>query len=257
MQRRAAWILITLAGGAGGCEAAASPAASAAPVQRSADAEPSSVLVELFTSQGCSSCPPADALLRELAVDPDLDIVPLAFHVDYWNYIGWEDPFSDARWSARQRAYAQARDSDRVYTPQLLFDGRDHAVGTSARRSRTAIAEQSRPGGATVDVRAQVRGPHVDVELQLEGEIRSRDAAVFVAVVRDGATTKVRSGENARRTLDNAFIVLEMAHGCDYDPGAECTARLSAPHESAHVVAWVQSTTSMEVFGTGLTYLGD
>src|SRR5688572_22165851 len=85
------------------------------------------VLVELFTSQGCSSCPPADKLLSALRSDPQMAgrVIPLAFHVDYWNRIGWEDPFSSAQWTGRQQRYARALgNGSRVYTPQLVVNGR-------------------------------------------------------------------------------------------------------------------------------------
>ncbi|MGH9465120.1 MAG: DUF1223 domain-containing protein, partial [Thermoanaerobaculia bacterium] len=109
------------------------------------------VLLELFTSQGCSSCPPADRLLSRLAAARGSEpvVVPLAFHVDYWNHIGWEDPFSQGRWSARQRAYALAFGRDGVYTPQLVVDGTEELVGSDERAVRRAIeraAAQSRPG---------------------------------------------------------------------------------------------------------------
>jgi hypothetical protein len=90
--------------------------------------EASPIIIELFTSQGCSSCPPADRLLKRLAGDPR--VIPLSFHVDYWNYIGWTDPFSSKRWSERQQGYARAFRSNRIYTPQLVVSGRTGASGS-------------------------------------------------------------------------------------------------------------------------------
>src|SRR6185295_6297026 len=97
------------------------------------------IVVELFTSQGCSSCPPADRLLSTLRSDPR--VVPLAFHVDYWNYIGWTDPFSSARWSQRQQAYARAFASNRIYTPQLVVNGTSECVGSNEGEGRQRIAK--------------------------------------------------------------------------------------------------------------------
>ena len=97
-------------------------------------------VIELFTSQGCSSCPPADRLLSRLASDPRYagKVIPLSFHVDYWNYIGWTDPFSSADFSQRQRAYAQrAFRSHRVYTPQVVVNGRDECVGSGENASKS------------------------------------------------------------------------------------------------------------------------
>src|SRR3546814_16619660 len=87
------------------------------------------VVVELFTSQGCSSCPPADALLVELAREPS--ILALSFHVDYWDYIGWEDPFAEAQYTERQRDYVDRLGLRYVYTPQMVIDGRHNAVGSN------------------------------------------------------------------------------------------------------------------------------
>ena len=104
------------------------------------------VVLELFTSQGCSSCPPADRLLSKLGSDPKLAgrVIPLAFHVDYWDYIGWHDPFDAPRWSQRQQAYARAFHSNRIYTPQLVVDGHSECVGSEEsevlRRVRDALA---------------------------------------------------------------------------------------------------------------------
>ena len=100
-------------------------------------AEPAPVVVELFTSQGCSRCPPADAYLAELARRPD--IVALSFHVDYWNYVGWRDPFSSTRWSKRQRDYGASLNRRFVYTPQIVVDGRDESIGSRRPRVEALI----------------------------------------------------------------------------------------------------------------------
>src|SRR5262245_4538420 len=94
---------------------------------------PGIAVVELFTSQGCSSCPPADRLLSKLAGDPRYQgqVIPLSFHVDYWNSIGWTDPYSSSRWSQRQQAYAaQVFHTNRIYTPQVVVNGRSECVGS-------------------------------------------------------------------------------------------------------------------------------
>src|SRR5687767_13376254 len=133
------------------------------------------VVVELFTSQGCSSCPPADALLRRIASDPDLRgrVIPLAFHVDYWNHLGWRDPFSQRAWSQRQGDYIRAMKLESAYTPQIVINGKREMVGSSSGAVYRAIEEESRRAadgrvtltrdGRDVVVRAESPRANVDV----------------------------------------------------------------------------------------------
>ena len=108
----------------------------AAPLAR---AQGSPVVVELFTSQGCSSCPPADALLRKLAEEED--VIALALHVDYWDYLGWKDSFATPKFTARQRAYAKKARSRSIYTPQMVVQGEDRVVGNDAEMVLARISE--------------------------------------------------------------------------------------------------------------------
>lgn len=180
--------------------AALLPAADAAeaPVQRP-------LLLELFTSQGCSSCPPADAVLRELAARPDL--LPLAFHVDYWNGLGWVDRFSSAAFTARQQDYAGAHGFS-VYTPQLVVDGHIDVIGSSrgaveqaiaAARSQTRSAASSiaRNGGEVSLVVGAIPGATV------EGE-------VYLLSFDSSDSTRIERGENAGRTLSYANVVRSL-----------------------------------------------
>jgi hypothetical protein len=156
-------------------------------------AEPRPIVVELFTSQGCSSCPPADALLGELARRGD--VIALGFHVDYWDGLGWKDPLSSPEATARQRAYAHQFGRRQVYTPQLVVDGSDEAVG-SDRAEVTALLRGAKPeaiapvsfapGGRTVLIGA--------------GNGAGRVLLVRYAQHR---TTRVGAGENAHSTADD------------------------------------------------------
>ncbi|HYM61728.1 MAG TPA: DUF1223 domain-containing protein [Thermoanaerobaculia bacterium] len=174
---------------------------------------PAPVVVELFTSQGCSSCPPADALLTKLAADPAMrgHVIPLAFHVDYWNHLGWRDPFSTAQWSDRQRHYYAALGSATVYTPQAIVNGRTEAVGSDETRIRRLIAEASESRAVArlslSPLRLSGRTIAVDVSGEILETIRARDLRLVAVVFESVADTRVAAGENSGRTLHNDRIV--------------------------------------------------
>ncbi|MBV8199756.1 MAG: DUF1223 domain-containing protein [Acidobacteria bacterium] len=186
------------------------------------------VVVELFTSQGCSSCPPADRLLSRLKHDPKLagNVIPLAFHVDYWNHLGWSDPFSSARWSQRQTDYAHAFRSNRIYTPQLVVNGRTECVGSEEsqvmRRIRDALAAEpagvvslgtpvtaAAAGDASAGTAAAGAGggAKVTVTARLLRSVAGPGPDVWVALTESGLTTAVGAGENASATLRNDQVV--------------------------------------------------
>lgn len=155
------------------------------------------VVVELFTSQGCSSCPPADALLGEIASRPD--VIALAFHVDYWDYIGWKDPFAAPDFTARQRDYVRALGLRGPYTPQAVIDGRLDVVGSDRGRIMPQLA--ARPQAVAVTPRRQ--GNDLVVALG-EG---AGEGVVTAFAVQPEARTLARRGENAGRMLVEAQIV--------------------------------------------------
>ncbi|GAB4566642.1 MAG: thioredoxin family protein [Haliangiales bacterium] len=188
-------------------DVASAPAAASAPV--AADTAPTDtaqpIVLELFTSQGCSSCPPADQLLGELGARDD--VIALSFHVDYWNYLGWEDPFSSARWSERQRQYA-ARLGARLYTPQLVVQGRADLVGSDRQAVEREVARPRAAPRARLVAKAQRHGDEITVSLE-----RSRDDLLTViALYERGHRTAVDAGENRRRTLENDYVVREVAY---------------------------------------------
>ena len=170
--------------------------------QESTSAAP--VVVELFTSQGCSSCPPADALLGELAQRPG--VLALSFHVDYWNYIGWEDPFSSAEATERQRAYSRALRRKMVYTPQMVVAGRKEVSG--ADRAAVEAAIQSAAGAATIVPRF-LRDDAGAMRVALPAAAASTAATVWLAFLDARHTTPVHRGENAGATLTNHNVVRE------------------------------------------------
>jgi hypothetical protein len=165
-------------------------------------------VVELFTSQGCSSCPPADALMTKLSGDPSL--VTLSFAVDYWNYLGWKDTFSRPEFTQRQRDYASARGDRDVYTPQVVVDGQDHAIGSDADRIAQAIALRAPGGRLPVPVSAAISGDSVFA--QIGGAAGSDDTKATVWLVKYNRRQDVAigRGENSGRTVTYANIVTEM-----------------------------------------------
>jgi hypothetical protein len=162
------------------------------------------VVLELFTSEGCNSCPPADALLGQLAQQHDL--LPLAFHIDYWDYLGWKDPYSSKFATARQSAYGRVLDV-MVYTPQMVVDGARDAIGSDEAAVKLAIeAERARPKLKLVVLR-DGRG-----ELKVAipaGEGQSAPSSVYEALFDSSHVTPVGRGENSGRTLTEFNIVRE------------------------------------------------
>jgi hypothetical protein len=162
------------------------------------------VVVELFTSQGCSSCPPADYFLGELANEPG--VLALSHHVDYWDRLGWEDPYATARAGERQRRYADAFKLRSIYTPQMVIDGRFQTVGSSESSVRAhIIASRSRfMARATFTVTRDAGGLSVTVRRAENAPARAR---VILAEYLPVARTRVTDGENEGRTLEEHNIV--------------------------------------------------
>jgi hypothetical protein len=163
------------------------------------------VVVELFTSQGCSSCPPADALLAALAEKPG--VLALAFHVDYWDRLGWKDPFSTPLATRRQRSYGDQFRLRAIYTPQIVVDGRSEMVGSDRTAVTRAIAAAAPPAAAAdASIVRTPDGVAVKVAASAEaGALRVQ----LVGFVR-GHVTRVTAGENAGRTLADSNIVVSL-----------------------------------------------
>ncbi len=230
------------------------------------DLERPTVVLELFTSQGCSSCPAADRLLRRLAEsDRQVEIIPLAFHVDYWNYLGWSDPFSSPSWSQRQRRYAHRLGSRSVYTPQLVVNGLWDAVGSNEADARDLIARAGeRAGTGELDIEA-VRGDDGRVEVRLSAAVAtaSGEPELWLAVVESGFETPVGRGENARRTLLNDHVVRRLLPTFELTPGARSEGTVPVDLEKdwdldgLSFAAIVQDASSLEVYTAASTRLED
>src|SRR5262245_44183112 len=176
------------------------------------------VVAELFTSEGCSSCPPADLLLQQISSSSPVDgvqVLGLEEHVDYWDRLGWRDPFSSATFSNRQAEYAaRAFPLGQIYTPQLVADGAFEAVGSDRRNVRAAIAAAASRPAASVSVTARALGDraHVEVAVEVPPQVdRKSTANILVAVAENGLATKVERGENRDRTLPHSAVVRSLS----------------------------------------------
>jgi hypothetical protein len=222
----AAMSLLTLGALGAGCrwggEEAAAAGASARPAAASSGP---AVLVELFTSQGCSSCPPADRLLGALPGEVDgVQVLPLAFHVDYWDDLGWRDPFSSAAWTARQNRYAHALGAGRIYTPQLVVMGTADVVGSDRGKAIDLIRKAAgRPASgariqATTASGQQALTVSVDAALGAAKPGPAR-ADAWVALVENGLATMVARGENQGRGLVDHFVVRRLTRAFTVEAG--------------------------------------
>lgn len=174
------------------------------------DADDTPILLELFTSQGCSSCPPADALFDELRKKPG--VITLSFAVDYWNYLGWHDTLSSPENSDRQRDYAMARGDGKVYTPQMVVDGIDHVNGANEAAIEMAIrTAERRLKDVKVPMSMRAEGDSLLVDIGSAPENSDmRQATVWLAVAKDEETVKITRGENRGETITYSHPVREL-----------------------------------------------
>ncbi len=183
------------------------------------------VVVELYTSQGCSSCPPADEFVAMLAADPR--ILPLALHVDYWDYIGWADKFAQAKFTDRQRAYARAIGSRTIYTPQLIIGGQDRIEGYAPDETATQLRRHLE-AGSPVTLVVERRGNVLVIRAEADPPL-TEPVRVQLVRYKPKETVAIERGENAGRTITYHNIVTSWEGLADW-PGQE-PLELSAPYE--------------------------
>jgi len=220
-------------------------------------------LVELYTSEGCDSCPPADhwlSSLRGQGFGPER-VVPIALHVDYWDYIGWKDPYAQQRFSNRQRKMAQLARAAIVYTPQVLLQGRDFRDWRSPEGFAGAVARiNAKPAAARLSLAIADRAPGVSgrealevaVEAELLDPLQRADAALFLGAYENKLVSEVRAGENRGRTLPHDYVVLQWVGPLEFRE-AKLAVRERLPllpkavAANSGVVAFVQNRASGEV----------
>ncbi|GAW33436.1 hypothetical protein RA2_00472 [Roseovarius sp. A-2] len=172
------------------------------------------VVVELFTSQGCPSCPPADAFLEQLAERDD--VLALSLHVDYWDYIGWTDTFGSPDHTARQRGYAKANERKMVYTPQMIINGADHVVGTRLKDVTNLIDEHHARSAVDIAVSLTQEGDTIHLSARTP-EPCPMPLAVHLVRYLPEETVEIERGENAGKTITYVNIVTEMQTLAQWD----------------------------------------
>lgn len=220
--------------------------------------ERTAALVELYTSEGCSSCPPADRWLSGLGAQGGVPqrIVPLSLHVDYWDYIGWKDPYAKREFSLRQRKLTQLQRLALVYTPQVMVQGRDfRAWGTKA-FADTVAQINARRARARIELAirgAEAAGLNVEARAQLLERSPQERPALYLASYQNRLESRVDAGENRGRVLSHDYVVLEWQGPFGFGPDGRLAERRALPllpkasAADSGVVAFVQDRRSAEV----------
>jgi hypothetical protein len=253
--------------------AQANAAAQTPASQTTAQPERTPVLVELFTSEGCSTCPPADALLTQLESAqpiPGAEIIALEEHVDYWNHDGWVDSYSSSEWTVRQQDYVARFKGNSPFTPQMIVDGQSQFVGNSARDAQAAIQEAAhRPKiqiSVTVDPVPNTKNDSQRVEIRvgnMSATAAEEPADLWLAVTESNLETSVKAGENAGKEVRHA-AVLRSLHKI-----AAVSAKSSSPFlstqqvkiksswkkQNLHIVVFIQEHKSLHIVGAASTRL--
>jgi len=234
-----------------------------------ADTPRSPVLVELFTSEGCSSCPPADALLERLDRSQPVsgaDLIVLSEHVDYWNDIGWKDPYSSHEYSERQSAYAEQFGLRSIYTPQMVVDGHFEFVGSDERRATQAIESATKAKKVPVSISSSSSDEkttilHIEAG-PLPSSITAESAGIFLAIADNSDESHVSRGENAGRTLRHVGVLRNLIRIGSVDRSAgfsrDMKLDLNAKNpRNLRVAVFVQEADAGRVWGAGLARLSN
>lgn|SRR6185312_6995618 len=222
------------------------------------------VLIELFTSEGCSSCPPADALLQKLDAQPvpGVQLIVLSEHVDYWNHIGWKDPYSSQLFSQRQNIYAQRMGGSTVYTPQMIVDGTSEFVGSDGLQALKAIDKSRSAEKLPVNISniSLANGAlHGRIEIgTLPESLHAHSADVYVAVALNHAESQVLRGENEGRRLQHVAVVKSvtkigsMNKSKNFTQDAAIKLEGTPDPENLRIVVFAQDPNSGKVIGAAL-----
>lgn len=225
-----------------------------------ADAQPKAILVELFTSEGCSSCPPADAILREIdgkRTDAGQLIVGVSEHVTYWNAQGWADPFSSAAYTDRQNAYGERFGLESVYTPQMIINGERQIVGGNSAALLHAFENVAQKDALSVQiVSAGIEKNILNVDFTVRGSAPGRGADIYAILAEDETTSKVLRGENSGRTLSHVSVARSITRIASIKTSTERTVHLPLstssqlpPGHGRHLILFAQTVGLGKVLG--------
>jgi hypothetical protein len=226
---------------------------------------PTPVVVELFTSEGCSSCPPADLLLQKFDKQPipGAQLIVLSEHVDYWNHIGWTDPYSSAAYSQRQSTYGNRLQLESVYTPQMVVDGSDEFVGSDSHEATKAFEKAA--GNMKIPVRissATLEGNVVKAHLETGSlPVQSRKADLVFVVALNHAESQVARGENSGRRLTHVAVVRTIIKAASLTDGQSFSQDVSAKIEhradpsQLRVIAFLQESGQGRILGASVAQL--
>ena len=224
---------------------------------------PTPVLVELFTSEGCSSCPPADALLEKLDAQPfpNLQIIALSEHVDYWNHDGWTDPYSSHANTERQEGYGRLFNLESVYTPQLIVDGSKEFVANDPKQAQKVLSEEASEAKIPVRItnaRLENGVVHAHIDVDAPGN-RAKGEVEFVIALNQ-AQSQVLKGENAGHRLTHVAVVRSLSKVSKLEPGHAFSQDISVKLDNANdsdlrVIAFVQKSGMGRVLGATMEKL--
>ena len=215
------------------------------------------VLVELFTSQGCFSCPPADRLLTRLEKEQPnekAEIITLSLHVDYWNSLGWKDEFSSPMFSRRQDIYGQKFRLGSIYTPQMVVDGETQFVGNSFENASKAITENAKNKKAAVEL----SGKENNLNVKIYDLPPHQNATVFLAIAEDNLASNVSRGENSGKRLEYTSVVRELKslgmlapEAKDFNADVPLQLQPAWKKENLKIVVFVQENQRRKILGAG------
>ncbi len=174
-------------------------------------------MVELFTSQGCSSCPPADQIIGELAKDPS--VIALSLPIDYWDYLGWKDTLADSRFSARQKAYSNMRGEREVYTPQVVVNGSAHVIGSDRARIESAIEDTKKADGVmSVPISMTLVGKQINISVAASGKgAAAAHGEVWICSISKAVPIAIGRGENRGREITYHNVVRNLLKVGDWN----------------------------------------